>query len=342
MPTPAPSAPMDGYMMNGKPYVFIDKAGTAAPAMRGPGGRGWVPDPQAMAQAGMKQLGSNVAAPEDDAELKTAVAAVDPARKLSQYADRFENLRAQLTARGQQTGPQWLPAPVAGKSGTATARRSLASQDPESEGYLEQMEGLTGTMWPLLKPEKAGTIRTTESGGGSGDGLVSMPDPGWKTAVPNIGAVGSADAGMRQGFRDDYVDASNRADFLQNFVHGGQGTAAAGNAVFDNWKTTPDAREELAAGKHVALGAKPGDFSGRTPGWSKQLPPKQLAAAQLYPNASAYTPGHYKNPWVPTAKNQMDALYAQKPGSYYVNSNGIRVRLPGAAPQGVDYGGAGP
>lgn len=342
MPTPAPSAPMDGYMMNGKPYVFIDKAGTAAPAMRGPGGRGWVPDPQAMAQAGMKQLGSNVAAPEDDKALQAMVAEVGPARTLAQYSQRFEDLRKQLSARGQQTGPQWLPQPVTGKSGTAAMRRSLASQDPQSEGYLEQMEGLTSTMWPLMRPEGSGRIMSTESGGSAGQALVPASDPGWKTAVPNITSVGAADAGMNQGLQDTYIDKSNRADFVQNFVHGGQGTSAAGGAAFDNWKTTPDAREELAAGKHVALGAKPGDFSGRTPGWSKQLPPKQLAAAQLYPNASAYTPGHYKNPWVPTAKNQMDALYAQKPGSYYVNSNGIRVRLPGAAPQGVDYGGAGP
>jgi hypothetical protein len=337
MPIPTPSTPGKGYVLGGVPYVFTDTKGTAVPAMRDPQTNAWVPNQRAMAQGGMKQAGSAVASPEDDAFLKELTAKVGPARELSDYAQRFEDLRTKLNARGQHTGPQWLPAPVTGKSGTATVRRSLAGSDPESEGLLEQMEGLSGTMWPLLRPEKSGTIRTSESGSGNTDAVVSMPDPGWKTAVPNIGAVDPANAGMATGYRDKYVDASNRADFIQNYVHSGKGTASAAGAVYDNMKVTPSARAEILAGKHQTLGANPADFSGKPVGWQSKMPAKQQAAAHLYTDAAQYIPGHAKNPFFPTSQAEVDRINQLAPGSYYVNTNGVRLQMPGKPRPGQDY-----
>ena len=295
------STPGDGYVLNGKPYIFIDTKGTAAPAMRDPQTNEWVADQRAMARAGMKQVGSAVASPEDDAALKAMVAALPQKQTLATGAQQFMNAEG-----ATPTGPRYGALPVMGGDLQTGLRKNLARSDPALESKLEQMEAINSQNWALMRPPNSGRILDVEA-------------RAWKNAFPTIQNMGPANAAIAKRLQDEYADKSNEADFVQNYVHTGQGGYPAGTAAFANTKRTPN-----AAGRTQSLGAAPGDFSGQTPGWSQQLPSKQLAAAKLYANANA-APGSKGNPYVPRSRDSVSRLPR---GSWFVDDDGTLNPVP--------------
>jgi hypothetical protein len=88
------------------------------------------------------------------------------------------------------------------------------------------------------------------------------------------------------------------------------------------------ARTPNAQGRQQELGAAPGDFSGKLPGWSQGLTPKQLAAAKLYANSSK-PPGDKGNPYVPASLDEYNKLGG---GAWLVDDDGKLIQKPGAAP----------
>jgi hypothetical protein len=287
-------------MLDGKAYLFTDDKGSKVPAMRDPTTNAWVPDQRAMAQAGMAQIGSKVAAPEDDAALKDMVKEVGPAQDLANAARHFMEVKGKT-----QLGPRYGALPVYGGDAQSMARRSLARSDPNTEATLEQLEAINSANWPTLRPEGSGPIRVIEA-------------KGWKNAFPSISNVDAADQGITDTLWQKYVDKSNATDFAQQYVHGGKGGVPAARAAFQNL-----GQEANAKGRHQALGAAPRDFSGNLPGWSGDLPPRQLAAAKLYAN-SRQPPGSKRNPllWSPTAN--------LPPESWVIDDDGGLVQMPKA------------
>jgi hypothetical protein len=296
----ASTIPGDGYMLDGKPYVYTDKAGTAAPAMRDPTTNKWVPDQRAMAQLGMKADKASIY-PEDQAALNSLVGGVAPAKNRADAAKDFMD-----AAQGVPTGPRYGDVPVFGGDAKTAMRRHLAATNPALEAKLEALEAINSTNWPQERPTGSGPIRVIEA-------------QGWKSAFPSITNLGDANQAIAQRDWNTYADKSNEADYVQNYVHSGQGGVPAGQTAFARTKLTPD-----AAGRHQALGAAPGDFSGFAPGWSQQLPPKQLAAAKVMANPQ-YAPGDRNNPFVPRSINETRGLPG---GAFFIDDDGVRRQMP--------------
>jgi hypothetical protein len=250
---------------------------------------------------GMKNMDAPVNA-EDQAALTKMVADVEPVRNRALAARQFMD-----AAKGVPTGPRYGKVPVLGGDAQSLYRRQLASSNPELEAKLENLESINSENWPQERPTASGPIRTIEA-------------QGWKSAFPSIVNLGDADQAITDRDWQTYADKSNAATFAQNYVHSGKGGTPAAQAAFEQTKLTPNAQ-----GRHQALGAQPGDFSGRAPGWQTALPPKQLQAAKLYGNSN-FPPGHQNNPYVPQS---MAELRQVRPGQWFLDDDGTRRQMPG-------------
>ena len=263
---------------------------------------------------------------EDDA-LKAMWPKVDEAKTLALGAQDFMN-----KAKGVPTGPQWGSAPVFGGNPTAINRRQLASRDPALESRLEDLESINSQYWPIIRPPGSGGIRGFDVGISQGAQASPTPAAGWKTSFPSIVNMNQADQDITQRLWDTYADKSNEAVYASKAVRSGRASVPEATAQYQNLKRTP-----AAAGRHAALGAQPGDFSGKLPDWWQSLPPKQLAAAKMFTNLN-YPPGDKNNPYIPSSDAEARWV-SKKPGSWYVNENGVRtqVKAKPAAPAGFDW-----
>jgi hypothetical protein len=298
------TTPGDGYMLGGKPYVYLDTMGTAAPAMRDPTTNKWVADRTAMSQMGMAQPAKSIA-PEDQQQLDAMGKDLIPARQLAIGANQFMQ-----SAKGVPLGPRWGALPIFGGDAQSAMRKQLASTDPAMEAKLEDLEGINSKYWALNRPPQSGKIMGFDVGGTGG---AAAGGGGWKTAFPSIVNMGPADQAIRDRLWQDYADKTNLMNYTQQQVHSGQATAAQAQANFQNMQSSP-----AAAGRHQALGAMPGDFSGLPPGWQNSLAPKQLQTAKLYAGAQA-APGTIKNPFVPRSTTEAQGLPAN---SYMIDDDG--------------------
>lgn len=241
--------------------------------------------------------------PEDQTQLNEMAKGIESKRYLADQSAQF-----MAAAKGVPLGPQYgqLPSVVMSKDAVNPLRRRMQITDPATEAKLENLDAINAAAWTAQRPAGSGPIRAYEA-------------TGWKQSFPSVVNFGAADAAIDKRLQGNYANASNELDYAQNYAHSGKGGVAAGRAAFQNMLKSP-----AAAGRQQALGAAPEDFSGRQPGWTSQMSPKQLATAKLFAHSQS-PPGDRNNPYAPMSDTEARSLPG---GAWFIDDDGTLGRVP--------------
>lgn len=263
----------------------------------------------------------------DAAALKALGAKVQQANDLADRANEFMRVQGSGDS-GVATGPA-MSLPIIGPAVRAIQNWT----DPDTAAKVQQLEGISGRTWPMLRPAGQGPLRGGEVGG-------------FKQAFPSVGSFAGTNEAERQGYVQDAAENRAHLKFVSDFVngqHGSFGDAETAYALAKNGQApagppaapgppqaapapapAPTARaapQAAPAAPQAAPRQQPKPLSAPdnySPGWSSTLPPKQLQAAKLFAGSKA-APGTQGNPLIPRNKGQFDKLAS---GSWVLDDDG--------------------